>query len=65
MSEEKGFKIERANNSMLWEIKFEGGGQIPNALTGLYTSKRDAEQAIARFQSGVRKRIAKTSKTAQ
>lgn len=35
----------------LWKIKFEGGGQLSEALTGSYTSKGDAEWAIAIYEA--------------
>lgn len=33
----------------LWEIAFEGGGEVPDVLKGKWTSQADAESAIEKF----------------
>ena len=37
------------HNSAHWVIKWQGGGQVPDALLGQYTSKGLAEQTIDLF----------------
>lgn len=39
----------RHHNINLWEIAFEGGGEVPDVLKGKWTSKADAERAIEKF----------------
>lgn len=36
----------RPNAGSMYEIYFEGGGQVPGKLTGLYSSAKAALQAI-------------------
>lgn len=40
----KSYKIEHKGNCVA--IRWEGGGQLPEALGGLYTSVLEAEKAI-------------------
>lgn len=35
----------------LWRIRWQGGGQMPNALNSGYSSKRDAEWAIEVYEA--------------
>lgn len=39
-----------------WGIKYNGGGQLPTSLKGLYTSKGYAENAIKLYLATRRKR---------
>jgi hypothetical protein len=48
---EKNLRIERDPSSLLYRIKWEGGGQIPDLLQGQYTSVAKAEEQIARWKS--------------
>lgn len=34
-----------------WKVYYEGGGQLPAVLTGLYTNKEAANKAIELYQS--------------
>jgi len=42
----KGFFVDLAQGTSLYEIKVERGGQTPNKLKGRYTSKKLATKAI-------------------
>lgn len=41
----------------LYEIFWEGGGEVPAALKSRYTSELLARQAIKTFQAGVRTKV--------
>lgn len=38
-------------NSAMWQIKYEGGGEVPDELKGMYTSEGKAIQDINRFSA--------------
>lgn len=42
----KNLRIESDPGSALVRIAFEGGGEVPDMLKGLYTSPADAQRAI-------------------
>lgn len=48
---EKNLRIERDQKTLLYRIKWEGGGQLPDLLQGQYTSVAKAEEQIARWKS--------------
>lgn len=58
-SKEKNLKIYRVKNSGLYAIKFVGGGQLPDDLSGMYTSPALAEKAIEKFLEPKPKRTTK------
>ena len=35
----------------LYEVMYEGGGQLPEALSGAYTNVREAHKAIERYKT--------------
>jgi hypothetical protein len=39
------------NGKGMYQIKFQGGGEVPEILSGLYTSHYFANRDIARYQS--------------
>ncbi|ADX87692.1 hypothetical protein [Vibrio phage JSF23] len=50
MAVTKEFKVEITDNEgTLYEIKFEGGGQVPEFLKGQYTSRAFAWQRIKQY----------------
>lgn len=51
MSTQKALRIETAPNSALLQIVWEGGGQIPSELEGMFTSTVEANRAIALWES--------------
>ena len=55
-SKEKNLKIYRVKNSGLYCIKFTGGGQVPDALAGMFTSPMLAEKAIEAHMNAPTKR---------
>lgn len=48
-------------NGMNFEIYYEGGGQLPNHLTGIFTSEGVAQKAIDLFQMLLREKVKKTT----
>jgi len=44
--DKKNLIVMRKEGTTLWRIGFEGGGEVPQKLAGLYTSTKVAEQAI-------------------
>lgn len=48
---EKKLVTERKPNGLYWVIKYEGGGQLPSALGGLWTSTKKADEAIVAYRS--------------
>jgi len=49
------------NQFSMWEIKWEGGGQLPDALKGEYTTKGMAEDVIKHFRIMNSRKVEKTS----
>lgn len=47
----------------MYEIKYSGGGETPDALKGYFTREVEAERMIAFFQAEVRERVEKTTKS--
>ena len=45
MAESKRLLV-RPNGSGLYKVIYEGGGELPKVLSGLYTSKRQANKDI-------------------
>jgi len=48
-TEGKSLKVLRMDSGSLFRIGFDGGGVVPEALSGLYTSPRVAEQDIQKY----------------
>ena len=46
----KALRVQHAPNGML-EIKWNNGGQLPDVLTGYFTSADVAQEAIVRFNT--------------
>jgi hypothetical protein len=60
---EKKLIVELAENEgTLYKIRFEGGGQVPEFLSGKYTSYVEANRRIERYLK-LEKRGAKNGKT--
>ncbi len=51
----KAFLTRARSNTSLYEIYFEGGGEVPQALKGLYTSHTEAQRAAASYANSRRK----------
>jgi hypothetical protein len=50
MAESKQFKIRAAvDMQSMKEVYVDGGGQLPNELSGMYTDARQAQWAIDRY----------------
>lgn len=47
----------------VYQIRYEGGGQVPDKLNGLYTSKQTAQSAIDRYNLSKPKRGKKNEQT--
>lgn len=63
MAAKKELIVEIApNQGTLYEIKYEGGGQVPEFLKGLYTSRVEANNRITQYLT-TEKRGAKNAKT--
>lgn len=45
----KDLKVLRTDGSSLFRVGFDGGGKLPDELTGLYTSEDVAEKAIRAY----------------
>jgi len=54
----KELKIRYAKNNS-YEIYYEGGGELPKELHGLYTDHRTAQRAIDKYLTNRPKRAAK------
>lgn len=54
MSAQKALVLETAPNTALIQIRWEGGGQVPQELSGLFTSKTEAQRAIELWESSHR-----------
>lgn len=48
----KNFIVMKAENTVLYRIGYEGGGEVPAILSGLYTKPEIAERAIQAYQEG-------------
>ena len=55
MAAQKELKVVRRRDGLL-EIKYEGGGEVPAVLQGVYNSQRVAQQAITLYLATRRKR---------
>lgn len=58
-SKEKNLKICKVKNSGLFAIKFVGGGQLPDDLSGMFTAPALAEKAIEKHMEPKPKRTIK------
>lgn len=47
----KELRIKTASNSSMLEIYYYPGGQVPQALQGLFTSHEEAKKAIAAYEA--------------
>lgn len=47
----KQLRVEKVEASTLVRIAWTGGGEVPDALKGSYTSRAEAELAISRWLS--------------
>lgn len=45
----KDIELEYAKNTSLIKIRFVGGGELPEELSGLYTEESSAEKAIIAY----------------
>lgn len=52
----KELKVRKSKTPGLFEIYYEGGGELPATLKGKYTSPRDAKQAIHDYEISKPKR---------
>lgn len=43
--------VEQVPGSTLHRLKWEGGGELPHSLKGSYTSVKEAQHAIARWEA--------------
>ena len=46
MGEHKELLIKAPEDCLHYKVYYENGGQLPNCLTGLYTSQKEAQKAI-------------------
>lgn len=58
----KELKVRKSASPGLFEAYYEGGGELPTALKGKYTSPRDAKQAINDYENSKPKPKRKTVK---
>jgi len=58
----KEFKARRIGTIPAFEIFLEGGGPVPAALSGHYTSENIAMNAVRSFQAGVRSKVSRRGK---
>lgn len=56
-------KARRLPTFPMYEIFMEGGGNIPKDLSGLYTSERNALDAIKLSQAKVQNKVSKRGKS--
>ena len=63
MSEKQLEAREVPNRGTLYEIKYQGGGQVPDCLLGSYTSKASAQFDIDHYVPARPKKVAKDGKT--
>ena len=61
----KELKVRYVVAENLYEVFYEGGGQVPDSLLGLYTSEVKAKEAISLFQSTVRDRVERNGKASR
>lgn len=47
----KELRVEKVESSTLVRIAWAGGGEVPDALKGSFTSRTEAERAIERWKS--------------
>lgn len=47
----KNFLIRQREGTTLFNISYEGGGEVPAELAGLYTTEQLAEAAVARYKN--------------
>jgi archaeosine-15-forming tRNA-guanine transglycosylase len=50
-TEGKAFIVMRTESGSLFRVGLEGGGVVPEALAGLYTTPKVAEQSIQMYLS--------------
>ena len=50
----KEFKVRPRANTALYEVYFEEGGQIPDILSGAYTSQMEAKRQVKLYESNRR-----------
>ena len=62
MANTKALKVLHNKNGPHYVIGWEGGGEVPLALAGLYTSRGDGEKAIYNYVSSKEKPTKKKSK---
>ena len=43
----------------LYDVYYEGGGELPESLSGLYVSEKDAQYAIDMYLSNRKRKIKK------
>jgi hypothetical protein len=53
--ETKTFEISRVPQSNMWKITLSGGGSIPAALEGAWTSKKLCGDSIDRYQDQLKR----------
>lgn len=47
----KELRIKVADNTSMFEVYYYPGGQVPKALSGLYTSHAEAMKAIGAYEA--------------
>ena len=47
----KELRVEPCQGKIGYQVKFNGGGELPQELTGVFTSTREADIAISRYNS--------------
>lgn len=60
--QQKDIKIERCKDGVNYYLMYEGGGELPKELSGLYTKQSIAQQAIDSYRAN-RKRGRGTAKS--
>lgn len=63
MAAKKELVVEKNTRGEL-TIHYEGGGQLPDKLQGMWTSEKIAKEAIRDYQREVQARIKESSKAA-
>ena len=64
MSIEKKLEVKIAQNKgSVYEIRYQGGGQTPDSLTGLYTTRANAQRDIDSYVPARPKKVKKDGKT--
>lgn len=59
----KELKVRYVPSENLFEIYYEGGGGIPDALKGYYTTTAAAQENIKLFQATVRDKVENRGKS--